>query len=148
MGEAKRRKAAGRYPATDSKQGERVTPIFVFMRRRDIEIETGIILAGRLVVDIPRGREPSQGERAMVGDIIQQLTTEAQAGRLPDDAIVDGWPEGRRPPDAEADEIINNWAGNRISIIVTVDPRSGDEMRLDSDLLRQMGVPRDEPRKQ
>jgi hypothetical protein len=33
-----------------------IMPLFVFARRRDIEIDAGFILAGQLVVDIPNGK--------------------------------------------------------------------------------------------
>ena len=35
-------------------QGLRRAPAFVFERRSDIELETGLILAGDLVIDIPK----------------------------------------------------------------------------------------------
>ena len=79
-----------------------VMPVFVFQRQRDIEVETGLILAGNLIVDIPRDREPSQQEQLMVTHIVKLLTEEAGAGKLSDDAVVYGWPDGRRPADADA----------------------------------------------
>ena len=42
-----------------------VMPIFVFARRRDIELEGGYILAGNLVIgDLPKQAKPNQEKQA------------------------------------------------------------------------------------
>jgi hypothetical protein len=125
-----------------------VMPVFVFGRRRDIEIETGLILAGSLIVDIPKGtKKPKRRHQRMIGDILQQLIDSARSGRMPDDAMVYGWPGGIRPPNA--DEIVDNdklmaaWAKERVSIAVRIDPRNDGLVRLDSDVMRQLGLVRE-----
>ena len=56
MGEAKRRRTT--IAQTDHQGGDqRVMPLFAFFRRRDIEQELGLTLAGNLIVDIPKSRK-------------------------------------------------------------------------------------------
>jgi hypothetical protein len=121
-----------------------IMPVFVFARRRDIEVEAGLILAGDLIVDIPKTEKPKRRHRQMVGDIISMLTADAQSGRMPDDAMIWGWPGGTPP--ANSDEIRNNdelmasWAKARTRIVVRVNARNDGIMRVDSDMRRQMGL--------
>jgi hypothetical protein len=122
-------------------------PVFVFGRRRDIELKTGLILAGQLIVDIPKHTKPKKRDRQMIVAIVQKLTATARAGEMRDDEIVYGWPNGRCPDNA--DEIMNNdalmasWAKTRIVIAVRVDARSDAKIRLDSDMVREVtGWPR------
>jgi hypothetical protein len=115
-------------------------PIFVFARRRDIEHETGLILAGQLVVDIPKSKKPKRREQQMVAEIIQRLTADARSGQMPDDAFVCGWHGGRRPEDAvdvHDDVVMASWARDRLVIAVRIDPRNDGQVRIDSDILLQ-----------
>lgn len=58
-------------------------PTFAFFRRRDIEREVGLILAGNLVVDIPKSRKsPLPHEQRMIAKIIQKLTDGARSGEM------------------------------------------------------------------
>src|SRR2546422_11765885 len=118
----------------------RIMPAFIFVRRRDIEIETGLVLAGSLIVDLPKQTKPKRRHRRMVAELMQRFIAEAQAGRMPDDAIVYGWPNGQRPADADEtidnDELMTSWAKTRIVIAVRIDPRNDSMIRIDSDLLR------------
>jgi hypothetical protein len=53
-------------------------PAFVFARRHDIELEAGFILAGMLIVGLPREvEELTEDEQQMVAAIIRQLTDSA-----------------------------------------------------------------------
>jgi hypothetical protein len=120
-----------------------IMPVFVFFRRRHIELETGLILAGQLVVDIPRHRHKlSKRQDRLIANILRSLTAEAE--RMPDDAIIFGWPNGRRPDDADNtlrnDELMNRWIETRLVIALRIDPRTDGMMRVDSDMLRQMGL--------
>jgi hypothetical protein len=119
-------------------------PVFVFKRRRDIEHEAGLILAGHLIVDVPKSRKkPKQREQQMIVEIVQRLTAQAQSGQMPDDAIVYGWPGGCRPAnavDVDNDALMASWAKERLVIGVRVDPRNDGYVRLDSDILRQIGL--------
>jgi len=123
---------------------DRVMPVFMFGRRHDIEIETGLILAGNLVVDIAKGRKLKRRDKRLITEIIERLKAQARAGQMPKDAIVFGWPDGRRPPNADAfvndDAAQMKWAETRLIIAVRVDPRSDGIVRMDSDLLRQIGI--------
>jgi hypothetical protein len=122
-----------------------IMPAFVFWRRRNIELEEGFILAGRLFMDIPRRAKLKGADRRMIATIVRKLTEKAQSDQMPDDAIVYGWGDGLRPPNADAitsnNEVMAAWARNRLVIEVRVDPRSDGLMRVDSDLARQLGRP-------
>jgi hypothetical protein len=119
---------------------EPVMPAFAFARRRDIEIETGLLLAGNLVVDIPKGAKLKRKQRRMLTDIIQMLTAEARAGRMPDDAVIYAWRGGRRPANAADDAAIEQWGKTRLVCAVRVDPRDDGKVRIDSDIMWQMGL--------
>jgi hypothetical protein len=127
---------------------QKIMPAFAFGRRHDIELEVGLILAGQLVVDLPRGTEPTEDQQQMIGEIVRWLMEDAKSGRLPADAMVYGWHGGGgRPPDAvdtDNDEVMLAWANTRLVIGLRVDPRNDGMLRIDSDMMRQMGLP--EPR--
>ena len=135
MGDAKRRR---------EHQGERMMPTFAFFRRHDIEQEVGLILAGNLIVDIPKDRKsPLPHEQQMITEILQKLTDGARSGEMPDDAVIYGWPGGHRPEDdsiIDDDAALTAWAKERITIAVRVDPRNDDLVRVDSETLLQMGL--------
>jgi hypothetical protein len=118
------------------------TPAFMFGRLRDVEIEAGLILAGTLVVDLPKDREPKRKQKRMVYEIVQRLTMAAQAGQLGDEAF--GWRDGRRPDNADAfvksEEAKANWANSHLTIAVRVDLRDDGMLRIDSNLRKQMGL--------
>ena len=101
-----------------------------------------MILAGQLVVNIPKTRKkPKQREQQMIMEIMTRLTAEARSGRMPQDAFVVGWPGGCRPANAlDADAVMQTWAKDRLTIAVRVDPRNDGQVRLDSDMLRQMDL--------
>jgi len=61
-------------------------PTFIFARRRDIEIEAGLALAGNLVVDIPKGRRMERREQQFVQEIIDRLYAGVRSGRMGNDA--------------------------------------------------------------
>jgi hypothetical protein len=120
---------------------QQTMPAFVFARRHDIELEAGFILAGMLIVDLPRKVELTENEQQMVGAILQKLTDAAQSGRMPADALVYGWHGGGRPPDAVDtgnDEMMAAWARDCLTIGVRVDPRNDGWLTIDSDLMRQL----------
>jgi hypothetical protein len=118
------------------------TPAFMFGRLRHIEIEAGLILAGTLVVDLPKDREPKRKQKRMVNDIVQQLIMAARAGQLGDETF--GWRDGRRPDNADAfvksEEAKASWANTHLNIAVRVDPRDDGMLRIDSNLRKQMGL--------
>ena len=120
-------------------------PAFVFARRRDIELESSLVLAGRLFLDEPKptGEDVPDRVKRMTTDIIQQLTAMVRSGRMPDYAVTYGWPGGRRPPNADDitgnDALMATWARDRLTIEVRVDPRNDGVVRVDSDIMRQIG---------
>jgi hypothetical protein len=121
-----------------------VMPSFVFGRRRDVELEAGFILAGNLVIDI-LGRAKLKGRyKRMIQDIIGDLTKMVTAGQMPDDAMIYGWPKDGRPANADAitgnDEIMAEWARDRLHIVGRVDPQDDGSLRLDSDIAKRLGL--------
>jgi len=121
-------------------------PVFVFARRRDIELESGFVLAGRLFLDVPKpsGEDLPDRVKRMTADIIQQLTAMARSGRMPDYAVTYGWPGGCRPPNADDitgnDALMAAWARDGLTIEVLVDPRNDGVVRVDSGTMRQIGL--------
>jgi hypothetical protein len=119
-------------------------PVFAFARRRDIELETGLLLAGQLVVDIPRTMKPGPQQQRMIAELAQRLSAAARAGEMPDECLAYGWRDNHRP--ANADNILNNdalmqrWVDTRLVIALRVDAHGDDQLRIDSDLLRQAGL--------
>jgi len=122
---------------------DRVMPVFAFLRRRDIELEVGLVLAGKLVVDIPKTTKPKRRHQRLINEIVERLTESTRTKQMPDDAVVYGWPGNQRPAnavDVDNDELMANWAKTRIVCEVRVDPRNDGMVRINSDALRQMGI--------
>jgi hypothetical protein len=126
---------------------QQIMPAFIFGRRRDIELEAGFVLAGSLIVDIPKRAKAAKLKRRherMITNIVEQLIDMARSGQMPDDAIIFGWPRGIRP--TNADDIVDNdklmaaWARERIQIAIRIDPRNDGLIRMDSDIARQIGL--------
>ena len=124
-----------------------IMPAFVFLRHRHVEREAGFILAGQLIVDIPKGTKKLKGRhKRMIAKILRRLTTDAQSGFMPADALVFGWHGGSRPPnavDTSNDQIMSAWAARSIVIVVRINPRNDGLMRFDSDALRRAGSKHD-----
>jgi hypothetical protein len=118
-------------------------PIFVFARRADIERESGLLLAGQLVVDIPKTKKLKRRQQRMITGIVERLAAEVRSGRMPDDVfLVYGWRGGCRPAnavDVDGAALMEAWAKDRIVIAVRVDPRDDGHLRVDSDMALQMG---------
>jgi len=115
---------------------------FVFERHHDIELE-GYALGGVLIIDFPKskGRVPDRAQR-IATPIIQQLIMMVRAGQLPHDAIVYGWKNGIKPPNAdditENDVVMEAWAEKRVCIGVRASPDG--RFPVDSHMLQQMGL--------
>jgi len=115
---------------------------FVFERHHDLELE-GYALAGVLIIDFPKSkrRVPDRAQR-MANPIILHLSKMAQAGQLPHDAIVYGWKNGIKPPNAdditENDVVIKAWADKRVCIGVRAS--TDGRFPVDSHMLQQMGL--------
>ena len=121
-----------------------VMPAFVFERRRDIELETGLILAGDLLVYILDGAESAEDCQQISKHIIQRLIKKAKSTQMADNGLVGGWREGERPQNAR--EILNNdklmsvWAQRSLRMKLRVDSRKDGFMRIDSDIARGIGA--------
>jgi hypothetical protein len=115
-------------PPRPRNAGNIIMPAFVFARRRDIELTAGFILAGRLVMDVPKpaegvGRKMPKHVARKVDEIIRVLATRALSGRTPDYTVAYGWPGECKPPNAVAtddDAVMTAWANTRLVIDVTV----------------------------
>jgi hypothetical protein len=117
-------------------------PAFIFARRRDIEIEAGLTLAGNLVVDIPKG-PVGRDQEQMIRKIMDRLYAEVRSGRMGDDALICGWPGGAKPAnavDTRDDARMAGWAEGRVTIAVRIDSRDDGMVRIDSDIARQLGL--------
>jgi hypothetical protein len=118
-------------------------PLFVFERRRDIEQEANFLLAGTIVVDIPKKKAKKPRNQRLVSAILQDLTNMARAGTLPNGTFA-GWPD-KKPANSKAiiddDALMKAWSKDRFCAAVRVE-HGGDTgiLRLDSDALRQMGL--------
>jgi hypothetical protein len=77
-------------------------PVFVFERRREVEIENpDFELAGTLRFNTFGRRRPTRRQLLELEEIIRGLTNDARAGRLPLDCVVVGWGGvGLKPLDA------------------------------------------------
>src|SRR5215831_2590333 len=86
----------------DEAMSEPVSPAFMFGRRRDIELETGLILAGTLVVDLPKNAKVKRRHERRISEMVQQLVEAARSGQMQGKYVVFGWRDGRRPDNADA----------------------------------------------
>jgi hypothetical protein len=93
-----------------------VMPAFVFDRRRSAELEAGFVLAGQLIVDLPKRRSLKPRHARQVGAIVQMLVAEARSRGLPEDGMVIGWAGGVKPEgavDVHDDAIMGAWRRDR-----------------------------------
>jgi len=77
-----------------------VYPDFIFGRRRAIEIEEGLALAGALITRYPRDQALTEPELATIKDLVHYLVDELRAGRLEDEGPYSLWDGGVNPEDA------------------------------------------------
>ena len=137
-----RRAASGiKRSTTVTDNTNKVFPGFAFQRRRHVELEANLLLAGQLIVDIPRALKEKRGHRRMVEDIVQTLVEHRRSGIMPDDAMVYGWRDGKRPAnavDVKNDEIMKAWVDRSLIIALRVDDDRRDYVVADSDLMRQL----------
>jgi len=119
-----------------------VMTMFVFGRRRDVELEADLALAGRLVVNLPKHTKLKGKHRQMVEDVVRYLMKAAKSGQMPDDALSYGWPHPR-PPNADAIEgngdLMRSWASSCQTIEVRSTPVTREAPPR---VLRQLGFRR------
>jgi hypothetical protein len=98
-------------------------PVYVFTRTAGRE--DGVI--GTLHFN-SFGRRPKMRARREITEIIAHLTAEAQAGRIPLDGVVVGWPGDGRKPESAVDtsdkEVMRSWIKRAFKISLRVDLRS------------------------
>jgi hypothetical protein len=97
--------------------------MFLFYRNDGIERDGGYLLAGKLVVDLPKDAEANEANKAMVASIAQELTQRARCRALAPVTI--GWERGERPPkgvDVDSDAALERWASDRFTIGLRVEP--------------------------
>jgi hypothetical protein len=116
-------------------------PAFVFIRERQVEIETGLTLAGQLITSWPKNIKLKKKHQRQISALMQELKLAALAGRIPDDAIAHLWdrsrPLGAINPTIEE---LQAWAKDHIVIAVRIDPRNDGIMRLGETDMRRLGV--------
>jgi hypothetical protein len=119
-----------------------VMPLFLFARLPHIEREAGFILAGQLIVDLPKGAKPNKRNTRLVEKIIDHLLESAESWTLGSGVTV-GWRDDQKPENAvreDDDAALTAWASTRLVIGVRVDPDPPGQMKMDSDLRRQLGL--------
>ena len=119
-------------------------PTFVFERQRHVEIEADFDLAGLLIVDLPKSAVLSDDEQCLVKQILNRLIELRQSDKLPDDVLLFGWRNGRKPPNAvntKDSTLMSAWAERSLRIVLRLDQDGDtDRLRLDEDALRRLGI--------
>jgi hypothetical protein len=113
-----------------------VYPTFVFDRRHDIELETGVVFAGTLVIDLPN-KKPKQSDIQLIEEIIQHVLEAARSGQVPINGMMFGWDGGRKPinaVDTDDDTLMAAWAKDRLHIVVRINPRNDGLLYVDSEI--------------
>jgi hypothetical protein len=139
-GPAQARDSLGQCRDHAAIQGNRLMtmPAFVFIRDRQVEVETGYELAGKLVTSYSKSAEPNQGE---VAAVIQELTRRARSGEMPHDAVECCWVGGKPPSATEpTDAEMVAWAKDHIIIEVRVDPPNDEFLCVGETDLRRLDV--------
>jgi hypothetical protein len=119
-----------------------MTMLWLFQRRRDIEMEAGLVLAGQTIFDAPDDQKISRKAKRQIKQAIGVLAWLARSGRLADFAVVARWldePPSNASEFLDDDDMLGRWVADRYSIIVRVAPPGSGKIPVDSDLLRQMG---------
>lgn len=125
-----------------------VFPAFVFDRRSEIEREQGYLLAGQLFIELPgaAGKEPSQlnkRHKRLIVDLISRLKQSAASGQMPANSVLIGWRGGRKPEnavDTDDNVAMAPWLDRCVVIALRIAESLGDEIAVDSDLMRQLGL--------
>jgi hypothetical protein len=106
-------------------------------------MEAGYTVAGTLIWDAADNKPLPRKARRQIRQVIGTLAWLARSDRLPNYAIVGGW-DDKPPPDADAllddDVALSRWCRDRYDICVRVTSRGRSHIRIDSDLMLQMGV--------
>jgi hypothetical protein len=135
VGEAKRR----RHTPSETRPGDRL-PDFIFGRDKTTEEAYGFLLAGKLVTDIPKHKQPSEDDQQLIAELIQWLAQTAQRDPDLDEAGV--WRDGVKPPDGLSppfpDDAIQARVDRCLVVGVRVDPRNDGFLRLDDVALAEI----------
>jgi hypothetical protein len=113
-----------------------VYPQFYFHRQRNIEIETGLPLAGRLFAAKPADEEE-------VSEVIMRIAEMTKADALPFDAEVFIWPVDDHDKadrvDTDNFDLMKAWADNCLIVGVRVSDRDDGKFPVDSEMARECG---------
>jgi hypothetical protein len=116
--------------------------VFCFERQREIELEnTEYVLAGHLVIDIPKSAADDAKTKKVVNDIVLELSKMAGSGRMPEDALIFCWKDGKSRPDEITDDqefvvLLQEWADDRLRVGV----RTSKTVFGDSELMQAAGL--------
>jgi fructose-1,6-bisphosphatase/inositol monophosphatase family enzyme len=119
-----------------------IYPTFVFDRKHEIEIESGLVLAGDLYIDVPPGKMNKARIKKAVAKLVSELVRRARCGAMSLDTVVYGWPEG--PVELRVDDTdhaaMEAWAARGTAIMLRVDdkPDSGF-IKIDHEVMRRWG---------
>jgi hypothetical protein len=131
--------------ASSTQPTPRRLPDFIFGRAHAIEQKTGVALAGTLVTDIAKTGRVSKRDQKLIARIIRELAAAAERDPYLTEAGV--WRGGTKPADGLAPPLDGKLMRERcqrcICIAVHVDRGREGKIKLDSDLLRQIGFGRD-----
>jgi len=113
-------------------------PDFIFVRRRDMELEAGLELAGILVTDIPEGTQMRKRDRRLIQQIIVHLRDAVKSH--PDLADAGIWRGGAKPADGLTPPFDERLLEDRCRRCICIMVTSGDEavVKVPSDLMRQI----------
>jgi hypothetical protein len=113
-----------------------IYPVYMFQRRQRDE-NSARVLAGSLRLNNFGQRRLSHRARRELAEIIRNLTADAQAGRLPDDALVVGWPRHDRKPENAADvtdaAVMSSWTARAFTVAVRVDAHGNQTVTRERD---------------
>jgi hypothetical protein len=97
-----------------------VMPLFVFERCPANELEADLVLAGDLVLDLPRRPAPlSEHDMRQLAMVVGLLSAKAQTGALPEGEMLVGWPGNERPANAldiDDREALAGWANRSLGV--------------------------------
>jgi hypothetical protein len=125
---------------------EQRIPPWEFYRRRDIERAGSFMLAGNLLIELPKKkRRLKRSHVGVVDAVINQLLALLKSGDLPEYAVTYGWNHGSCPPsndDAIMADWMNSevglaWAKRSMKIAIRVDRRN-DVLRIDNVTAREL----------
>jgi len=118
-------------------------PDYVFGRRRDIELQSGLMLVGFVVTKFPKSRTPSDEDRKRVSVVVERMVMELRAGRMTEDATISMWEGGVRPANGiEVPipyEVMERWMASQAIFAIRVASSGAGDITLVHDDAQMRG---------